>query len=208
MSDSERELNEATQLSEEADKAFESLLRNLDRLQKELKSKCEAFILPRVKGMLRQNLKTSGVKSKTGKLERALNNVTVNVIMGGKKPRIKIWMPGGISDYPKEDGGGVFYRAAASVNYGAVKSTKEDIRKKDKKALKKRVQKAKEGGTAIGGGFILEGGQKTEAGTMQFKQAGISVTKAFNFWELSASQKREIQSLVVSFFKDELEKGV
>lgn len=165
-----------------ADKA-DSALSALDGMDARIKQGMSAApesikteLESRVRQMLLQNLRRSGIQSRTGKLQNAIANVEVSVNLG-RKPKIVIRMPKGISDYAKEDGGGNFYQAAASLNYGAVHGAK-GANKREKRKDKKLAQKKERDRTSL----------------------GYRVTKAWDFWELTVSQKRELADIAGDIF--------
>ena len=78
---------------------------------------------PTIIAYIQRNFARSGIKSRTGKLARALKRVmVVGSITRSGQPVIRVQMPPGISPY--RDGGkqSDFYRVAAALNYGAVRA--------------------------------------------------------------------------------------
>lgn len=75
---------------------------------------------PMIRSMVRGNLSRAGIKSRTGKLLRAVNAIQVGINLA--KGALVYFYPAGISDYKSKGGNrSSFYEAAASLNYGAVR---------------------------------------------------------------------------------------
>lgn len=73
---------------------------------------------PMVRSMVRGNLSRMGIKSRSGKLLRAVNAIQVGLNLS--KGALVYFFPPGISNY-KGGKGSSFYEAAASLNYGSVR---------------------------------------------------------------------------------------
>ena len=77
---------------------------------------------PLVQESLAENLNSSGIKTRTGKLAQAVSNATVSARKTAKGVSIIIAMPASVGKYSGKNAG--FYKAAAALNYGAVRVPK------------------------------------------------------------------------------------
>jgi len=188
-----------------ADKASENIDKTLNTFQQKVRRANEKMNMECTKAarkMIMKNFSSSGIKSQTGKLKTAIDNINCVVTLLARKPKITIHMPDNVSDYSKKEGGGNFYKVANALNAGAIRGSSEK-NKKRRKAIKKKVQKnaAKKNpkGGVVAQGYVLEGGKTTKSGSTTFA-GGTSVTKAFPFWNLTSTQQAELQGVAVSVF--------
>lgn len=65
--------------------------------------------------------KNSNYKS-TGKLKRAIQNIAIELVFKGRTPTLRLAMPSGIADYKSGKSNTSFYKVAASLNHGAVRT--------------------------------------------------------------------------------------
>ena len=159
------------------DKVLDRLDGGIGRAEREI----EQQVQRKVRQMLATNYNRSGVETRTGKLLNSLRNVTVTVVLSDK-PKLYIKMPAGMGAYKS---GGNFYKAAAAVNYGAVRKAEGRNAREKKREKKKAAKKAEKTGADIG----AVGG-------------GLGITKGFHFWELTSSQKAEIENIVGNVFAE------
>lgn len=182
---------------------IDSTLRRIDGGVRDAKSEIQTTVTRRVRHMLLENFSRSGVKSRSGKLENALANATVRVNLGGRHPKIVISMPAGVSGYSKKKGGGNFYHASASVNYGAVRGQKgsnKKQRKADKrsayKAAKKKTKDLFRIDSELYGKTIADRSKKDSDRRSVSTIGGGTATRPFSFWELTDAQKKELSDMV------------
>jgi len=161
------------------------------------------------------NYRASGVKTRTGELLRALKRSILEVqVTKGGGAYVKVSMQSGKDKK--------FYISANSVNYGRVNSKDFDV-KEDRmqrsiggrmekvgirKAGAKRRQKLKASLQKKGGSRLVNAAQglsydakavgKTKAGstTVETTLGSATVTKAFDFFRLSGSQKAKISRIL------------
>ncbi len=176
----------------------------------------------RIKQMLIDNYQSSGLKSKTGTMERAVNNIHVDVSVG----HVYWYLPQDI-EYPRENGkkaNGDFYAAAGSFRYGAVRQPrpmrevldpvigaywpgKKNVYRNNHRVL--RVAKKGVFGTnakrtlkryALDGHTLTASEKRSNSGkavkAYETKGGGVSVIKPrYPFMELTPSQKEELSKL-------------
>ena len=196
-------LSDANRTAERATESIDKVVDGMDARVDRANQIMNAEVTKLVRTMLLTNYNRSGIKTNTGKLRGALGQVTAVVILKGNKPKVSIHMPDGIGNY---ENGGNFYKASAAVNYGAVHGSKE-ANSKRKRKIKRKVQrnakKKNPKNTIIAEGHILSAGKQTKAGSTEFS-GGTTVTKAFDFWTLTAAQNQEIKSLIFEIFNKEV----
>ena len=195
-----------------ADKASENIDKTIDTFQQKVRranDKMNVECGKLARKMIMKNYAASGLKSKSGKLQKAIADINCVVTLLAKKPKITIHMPDNVGDYSKKSGGGNFYVVANSLNAGAVRGSSEK-NKKRRKAIKKSAQKNAAKKNSKNGivtqGHVLSGAKTTKAGSTSFS-GGTSVTKAYKFWDLTSSQKQQLQNLAISIFEKEVFKN-
>lgn len=193
-------LIKANNSAEKAEKSIDKTISKSDEKVQRAIAVMESQATALVRSMLVSNYGSSGVKTKTGKLKDALNNAIVKILIRGRNPRLVIMMPKNISAYDKKDGGGNFYEAAAAVNYGALRASKEKNVKR-RRAMKTKLQRSSVGKTAVTQGHIITTVAETQEGS-KVAAGGTSATKGFHFWELSAEQQVQVRDLVMRIFTD------
>ena len=179
--DSSAALADANASAADALVAIDQFERSFESKQVKAVSLVKEAILPVVRRMVMLNYNKSGVKTRTGKLKSALSAVQVSFEIKAGRPKVSVSMPSGIRDYSAGDGGGGFYRAAASVNYGAVHDA-PDANENDRKKIKKKAQKAR------------------AKGSTQKQFLGARVTEAKDYWTLSRTQQSEIIKVAMTTF--------
>ena len=175
---------------------------------------------------LKANYNASGVKTRTGRLLRAITNSLMEVFIDKKgSGRVKVSLPGG----KDKD----FYVAANSVNYGRVNSKDFDIKttktvrsiegplitREQSRAGRKRRQKLKEKvQKGLGKGRLVNvaRGLAVDASKTRTTKAGsaivettlgtATVTKAFDFYKLSPSQELKIVRVLYKGAREYLER--
>lgn len=204
--DSNKKMDAANDANEKASSGLEKTLSEIQRQASLAESKIIEYIRPLIRGFVLANYNKSGIKTQSGKLKNAIENLDVKLILFGKKPRISIFLPASIPDYKENEGGGNFYKAASAVNYGAVRNNNEK-NKRRRKALKNQTQKNSKkenwNGSIVTSGQALTGGKKNESGTVEYSD-GTTVTKAYNFWELTSSQKDAVRAAIMRIFNQEV----
>lgn len=159
------------------------------------------------------NYNASGVDSKSGRLMNEINQiVAIMQIRENTRPQITVRFRKGIADYSKEDGGGSFYRAAGSVNYGAVRQN-QNMNKLDKKTAKNKAYKQalKEGKAVVLDNVLVKVGRESKRKQAQKIRAfgsGISVTSPKHFFTLSGSQKSQLAEQGMNFFLHHMMAGL
>lgn len=190
---------QANQSANKAEREINTTISKTDARVQKAMQEITRRITPMVRGFLVQNYNKSGVKTRTGKLLKALQRTEVKINIFGRKPKLTIHMPAGVDKYKD---GSDFYEASAAVNYGAIRNVAEG-NKKRRKNLKKKAQKKinrkKSGGDVIGQGHILKDANKTKGGSLKF-EGGVVVTKGFNFFELTSSQQSQINDEIIRIF--------
>lgn len=196
-----QELSKANETAAKAEKSIDNTVSNMRQKVKRAEKEMNRTATSMARTMLLSNYAKSGVKTRTGKLKSALSQAEAKVILGGKNPRLTVTLPSGIGNYDAKHGGGDFYKAAASVNYGSVRNSGEKNTKR-RKNIKKKVLKAadkKNPKDVVVEGRVLGAAKKTEAGSID-AGGGTVVTKPHNFWELNASQQIQIRNAVMQIF--------
>ena len=204
-----RKIEEANKVAEKAatniDKTVDTFQQRVKRANEIMNQECSKI----ARKMVLKNYSASGIKTKSGKLIKAINEIKCVVTLLSRKPKITIHMPDNVADYSKKEGGGNFYKVANALNAGALRGEKEEKNKKRRKSIKKKMQKfaeKKKGKNSfVTQGQIFAGGTKTKSGSASF--GGVSATKAYKFWDLTESQKRQLRDLAVQIFQDEVFKN-
>lgn len=184
---STRKLREANREADSAASAIDKLLDRIDKGNRVATKDIQGRLESRVRGMLVSNYAKSGVATRTGTLLRALQQAQVKVSLG-KNPRVVISLPAGYENAYGE--GSNFYKAAAAVNYGAVRGAKNANKKEKRKAKKnayKKADKIDKVSRELYGDWISD----TKARTTE----GYSVTRPKEFWTLTTAQKQEISAI-------------
>ena len=204
-----RKMDEANKVAEKASENIDKTLNTFQQKVRRANEKMNMECTKAARKMIMKNFSSSGIKSQTGKLKTAIDNINCVVTLLARKPKITIHMPDNISDYSKKEGGGNFYKVANALNAGALRGEKEEKNKKRRKSIKKKMQKfaeKKKGKNSfVTQGQIFSGGTKTKSGSASF--GGVSATKAYKFWDLTESQKRQLRDLAVQIFQDEVFKN-
>jgi len=183
MVDGDAKLARAAQNTAKTDDFIDGMLRDLDEAERRAGNDIEAKVTARVRQMITQNLAGSGVQVRTGKLAKAVANVQVTVNLG-KRARISIKMPAKVQPY---ENGAEFYPAAAAVNYGSVRGL-NDKNKRRRKTFKNQAQRRAK--------FSKDPAKKSQ------ETLGTVVTRPFDYWELTSSQKTELARMVGDLFAD------
>jgi hypothetical protein len=185
-------------------------------------------VAPMIIGMIRLNMHTAGIKSRTGKLAAAINNIRV---FAGSDGSLVIRMPPGAGQYK---GGSDAYEVWASLNYGSVRpprtartmvdlptgsptgSTGGAVGAKAKRTLKKialgkrttkRAREAVERGRVSRRGQQLSHGVSTKVTSEDESSVKLGegkaqtvVTKPKPFFTLTESQRRKVQEAYAEAF--------
>jgi len=194
--------NTASKAAQNIDRTVDNFRTKVKRANEIVNKECTKL----ARKMIQKNYASSGLKTKSGKLAKAIQEIECIVTMLSKKPKIIIHMPDSVGDYPKKNGGGNFYAVANALNSGSLRGGKEK-NKKRRKSIKKKIQKNSEKknpkSNLIIQGHVLSGGKQTAAGSTSFS-GGTSVTKAYNYWTLTSSQHEQLRNLVVTIFQREV----
>lgn len=177
-------------------------------------------VQPMIRSMLRGNLSRAGVRTRTGTLARAVASVVVGINLS--KARLVYAYPSGIKGYPGQPN---FYKAAGSVNYGAVHQpqatrptfdtvTGKVNRFEKRGALgsraKKTIKQIALGVKASGGTqtfrqnrlgqsrtVTIGAGRKNDTSKSVSIGAGIVVIKPHRFFTLSKAQRAAVRKYFV-----------
>jgi len=196
--DSTVKLRDANRSASEASRAFDRFDQLLDTNQSDAIRIVSDEMSILARRMIVANYNRSGVQSQSGKLRDALYDVTARFAFVRGSAKITISMPAGVGDYSKKDGGGNFYRAAASVNYGAVRDSK-NTNKRERKAIKRKAlkQAKKDGKLTEFDSYAARGVQESSSvsGSM-----GSVVIQPRGFWQLTGSQKDTLANAALELF--------
>jgi hypothetical protein len=177
-------------------------------------------IKPMVRALVIANFQATGIGTKseryksTGYMRKAVEGTRVYLKIKNGDLRLKIYLSPNLTPYDgqKLDAAG-FYRAFASLNYGAVHGTGGVLGKRSKVTLKKQAA-----GEAINAGSSSQmlAGRKVALRRLAQKLIAarnisgkdVSVRKAYSFFRITPGQLSEVKVIALRIINDELKKSL
>ncbi len=149
------------------------------------------FMTPIVRGMLLRNLRASGLKRRTGELERIVGSARLSI----RGQYLSVYIPAG---FTKKQ-----YAKVNALNYGSVYS-KQNIGDKAKRTIKTGTEKQLEKSRKA----VSQRHTDRIIFRPEIDLGAARVRPGKHFFQFSPSQAREIQTYVNGYFNKQLERMI
>lgn len=148
-------------------------------------------------GMLLANYAKSGIETKSGTLLANIKNANIHVKMSGSTPVLHIQLPTTqkLKKYAGKSAEQT-YAVANALDTGAVRGGKP-LSKYARNKVKKMAKEGKAGGSSVAGYSLATTSTGLKASTVSGKSLSLSITPAFEYFNLTPSQFRQVEKAVM-----------